>query len=316
MLREMKITDIHIHGIGGYDTRTSDERHILKIAEIQGSYGVSDILLTVYPSSVQEMRRCMDTIRKAMEIQRSSEYGDQAPSCNRDLSMAGPSPGFSSDKHRPATISGIHLEGPFLNPIKCGALNPEACSKPTGYAFEELTEGFIDIVRIITIAPEIPGAPSLIKKISALGIVVSMGHSDATFAEAEEGFLAGAKGITHIFNAMRSFHHRELGIAGFGLLTQGIYIEIIADPFHLHKQVIDLIFKIKNPERIIIISDSVKETDRTIRSSAITDIRGNLLGGSMPVTVSAERLVKQGYDKDAIMKCITENPLAYLSSLR
>jgi N-acetylglucosamine-6-phosphate deacetylase len=312
----MKITDIHTHGIGGYDTRTTTEEHILKIAESQGSYGVSDILLTIYPSSIQGMREHMETVRKAMEIQQSSVQSHHSGLKIQDTPQKSTSVGPYPNDCRPATISGIHLEGPFLNPLQCGSLNAETCMEPTEYAFKELTEGFEDIIKIITIAPEIPGALRLVKKISDRGVLVSMGHSDAAYAEAEEGFRAGAKGITHIFNAMRGFHHREPGIAGFGLSNQDVYIEIIADSFHLHDRVIDLIFKIKNPEKIIIISDTVKETVEENRKSGVRDDRGKLLGGSLVVTESAERLIKRGYDKDVIMRCITENPQAYLLHLR
>ena len=149
-----------------------------------------------------------------------------------------------------------------------------------------------------------------------MGILVSMGHSDATYAESEQGFRAGAKGVTHIFNAMRGFHHREPGLAGFGMSNQDVYIEIIADPFHLHDRVIDLVFKIKNPEKIIIISDTAKETVKENQRSGVRDDRGKLMGGSMVVTESAERLIKRGYDKDLIMRCITKNPQAYLLHLR
>ena len=316
MPSEMKITDIHTHGIGGYDTRTTTEEHILKIAAIQGSYGISDILLTIYPSSIQGMREHMETVRKAMEIQQSSVQSHHSGLKIQNTSQKSTSVGPFPDDSRPATISGIHLEGPFLNPLQCGSINAETCIEPTEYAFKELTEGFEDIIKIITIAPEIHGALRLVKKISDTGVLVSMGHSDAAYAEAEEGFRAGAKGITHIFNAMRGFHHREPGIAGFGLSNQDVYIEIIADPFHLHDRVIDLIFKIKNPVKIIIISDTVKETDKENQRSGVRDDRGKLLGGSMVVTESAERLIKRGYDKDVIMRCITENPQAYLLHLR
>jgi len=311
----MKITDIHTHGIGGYDTRTTTEEHILKIAEIQGSYGISDILLTIYPSSIQGMREHMETVRKAMETQQSSVQSHQSGLKNQNTSQRSTSVGPFSDDYRPATIAGIYLEGPFLNPLQCGSLNAENCIEPTEYAFKELTEGFEDIVKIITVAPEIPGALRLVKKISDMSVLVSMGHSDATYAEAEEGFRAGAKGITHIFNAMRGFHHREPGIAGFGLSNQEVYVEIIADPFHLHDRVIDLVFKIKNPEKIIIISDTVKETVKEHRRSGVRDDRGKLLGGSMVVTESAKRLIKRGYDEDVIMRCVTEHPERYLSHL-
>jgi N-acetylglucosamine-6-phosphate deacetylase len=316
MPSEMKIIDIHTHGIDGYDTRTTTEEDILKIAEIQGSYGVSDILLAIYPSPVHGMREHMETVRKAMEIQRSSVSRHQSGSIGQDSPKTKTPAALMPNDCRPATISGLHLEGPFLNPLRCGALGAESCIEPTEDVFRELSEGYEDIIKIITIAPEMHGALRLMRKISDMGILVSMGHSDATYAESEQGFRAGAKGVTHIFNAMRGFHHREPGIAGFGLSNQDVYIEIIADPFHLHDSVIDLIFKIKNPEKIIIISDTVKETVKENQRSGVRDDRGNLLGGSMVVIKSAKRLIRQGYDEDVIMRCVTENPQAYLSRLR
>ncbi|MBU2578357.1 hypothetical protein KKA69_06060, partial [Patescibacteria group bacterium] len=208
-----------------------------------------------------------------------------------------------------------HLEGPFLNPSECGALDTKAFIEPTEYKFQELTEGFEDIVKIITIAPEIKGATSLIRNMSSKGIIVSMGHSDATYAEAETGFQAGAKGITHIFNAMRGFHHREPGIAGFGLLNQDIYIEVIADPYHLHVKTLDLIFKIKNPDRILIVSDSVKETKKRKDKrggQGITDAAGRISGGCMTITESSKRLIEMGFHEGTITRCITKNPERYL----
>lgn len=313
MLRKMKIIDVHMHGIGGLDTSTIVEEHIIRMSEIQGSLGVSEILPTVYPAAIQEMRVQMAAIKKAMQIQRSSPHIHQREHNKRINARPAPSAGIYNDSFEPATISGIHLEGPFINPALCGSLNPEACITPSEYLFKELTEGFEDIIKIVTIAPEMHGATELIQKISEMGIIASMGHSDATFAEAEKGFHAGAKGITHIFNAMRCFHHRDPGIAGFGIVNQQVYIEIIADPFHLHDQTIALIFKAKSLDKIIIISDSVKQASPNTCHSGIRDQDGALLGGCMAVTESAERLIRQGYDNDVIMRCITENPRAYLS---
>ncbi len=290
----MKIMDIHTHGIGGYDIRTTAEGDILKIAEIQGSYGISEILLTIYPSTVKVMRGDMEIIKKAMKLQDAR---------------------YKMQDTKPSKIIGVYLEGPFLNPSRCGALSAASFVEPTEYNFKKLIEGFEDIVKIITIAPEINGAIGLIKKMSGMGIIVSMGHSDATYADAEAGFNAGAKGITHIFNAMRSFHHREPGLAGFGLLNQDIYIEVIADPYHLHSKTLELIFKTKNPYRIIIVSDTVKEAKvGEEKDQGITNIHGKLSGGCMTITESSKRLIGIGYNKNSIMRCITKNPKMYLSS--
>ncbi len=282
----MNIIDIHTHGIGGFDTRTAAAEDILRMAEIHGRKGVSEIIPTVYPAAVDTMRENMAAIRSAMERQKVED--------------------------RCAVIAGINLEGPFLNPLKCGALDAGAFLEAGEYNLEKLIEGFEDIIRIITIAPEIEGAEGLIRRMSDMGIIVSMGHSDATYAEAEKGFHSGARGITHIFNAMRGFHHREPGIAGFGLLNRDIYIEVIADPFHLHERTIKLVFEVKNPERIIIVSDSVKQTQTSSRSQGITGGEGRLSGGSMTVVESSARLAGMGIDEQSVMRCITENPERYL----
>jgi N-acetylglucosamine-6-phosphate deacetylase len=327
----MRNIDIHIHGIDGYDTRTTDENHILKAAEILGSHGVSEIIFTIYPSTVKVMRGNMMTVRKAMERQQSV-VSSQPPPPSPLPRRARLREGVKASNLKLARIIGLHLEGPFLNPTRCGALGARSFIEPTEKSFQQLIEGFEDVVKIVTIAPELKGALQLIKKISDGGIIVSMGHSDATFSEAEAGFHAGAKGITHIFNAMRRFHHREMGIAGFGLLNKDIYIEVIADPFHLHPETLELIFKIKNPQKIIIVSDAVKETPSPapLLSSAsspgqplsegtkgkkkgISDTEGKLLGGSMTIVESAQRLINAGFDEGIVMNCITKNPAKYLS---
>lgn len=288
----MNIFDIHTHGIAGYDTRTHNVDDIIKIAEIHGSYGVSKIILTIYPSTIKTMRENMEIVRKAMHKQKKSVI-----------------------KNKSARIIGLHLEGPFLNPLKSGALSGSSLKEPDESCLKELIEGYNNIIKIITVAPELTGALRLIKKISDLGIVVSMGHSNASYAEAEAGFHAGARGITHLFNAMRGYHHREPGISGFGLINQDIYVEVIADPFHLHPKTFDLILKTKNPDRIIIVSDTVKKTylKKQLMEAGVADSGGRLLGGSMTVVESVDRLIRMGYNESTVMQFVTSNPRKYIS---
>jgi N-acetylglucosamine-6-phosphate deacetylase len=284
----MKIIDIHTHGLGGLDTVTTSENEILRIAELHGSHGVSEIIPAVYSASIETMRKNMSTIKKAMDLQKNC-----------------------SDNS--AHIIGIHLEGPFLNPAKCGALDASSFLMPDENALKELIDGFEDVIKIITIAPEREGAPVLIKHISDLGINASMGHSDATYAEAEKGFNAGAKGITHLFNAMKGMHHREPGLAGFGLMNNDIYTEVIADPFHLDQSIIELIFKVKNAERIIIVSDTVKGAHMGKGESGINNQQDTLLGGSMTMQESSARLIEMGIEKESVHKAVSENPERYLT---
>jgi N-acetylglucosamine-6-phosphate deacetylase len=283
--------EIHTHGIGGFDTRYSSVEHVLKIAYMHGSDGVSHIVPAVYSAIMKTMRENMAVIREAMELQ--SETGVEGKS---------------------ARIVGIHLEGPFLNPKMCGALDASSFIDPDEFSLKKLIEGYEDIVKIITLAPELEGALKLIKQISDAGIIVSMGHSDASYADAEAGHRAGACGITHLFNAMRGIHHREPGLAGYGLMNKDIYIELIADPFHLDSRMIEFIFSAKDPDRIILISDTVKETKTFPEiTHGITDEAEKLLGGSMTISESSKRLMQMGLDELTIEKTVFVNPARYLN---
>ena len=287
----MKVIDVHTHGMGGLDTSAASEDQILEIARLQRAAGVDEIVLTLYPAPVDAMRRAMTCVRKAMEIQKATPGGQQDGS----------------------KIIGVHLEGPFLNPSQCGALNADALMEPRRHTLDRLISGFEDMVRIMTLAPELDGAVDVIRLIADRGIVASMGHSEATCTEAEAGFHSGARGITHLFNAMRGIHHREPGIAGFGLMNRDIYVEVIADPFHLDSRMIELIFDVKDPGKVLIVSDSVRDSKTGAHPEGIRGSGSKLLGGSMPIRESAERLIAMGMDEQRVMAAITVNPEQYLT---
>lgn len=291
----MEIIDLHTHGLSGYDTRSSDVSHLLKVAELHGMRGTTQIVLSVYPATIPVMRASMALIRQAM-----------------DLQSAAPDTGTATEP-RSARIVGVHLEGPFLNPLKAGALNAMAMLEPGEHPIRELMEGYEDIVKIITVAPELEGATALIRMLANRGIRVNMGHSNATFAEAEAGFRAGAKGITHLFNAMSGIHHREPGLAGFGLMHEEIYVEVIGDPFHLHPEIIRMVFARKKPERILLVSDSVRDTHAFRQPAEVTDARGKLLGGGLALAEAAEYLRRLGLSGTLIEKSISTNPERYLA---
>jgi N-acetylglucosamine-6-phosphate deacetylase len=154
-----------------------------------------------------------------------------------------------------AKILGIHLEGPFINPLKCGAQNPKYIQAPN----IELIEPFIDIIKLITIAPEVEGADKFIKYLQQnySEILLSIGHSNASFDEAKESFSRGVSHATHLFNAMNPLHHREPGIVGAILNSPNISCEIIADNIHIHPSFYNLIFKIKKGN-LLLVTDSMR----------------------------------------------------------
>ncbi len=292
--------DIHTHGIGNFDTRTDNPEDILKMAELHGRKGTRGILPTIYPASIAEMRKNMEAVRKAME---SQIYGLKSQS---------------------ATIIGINIEGPFLNPLRCGAMDKKSFISPSASSLKKLISGYEDIIRIMTVAPEVKGALKIIEKCVEVGIKVNMGHSDATYRQAVEGKKAGATGITHIFNAMRPFHHREPGLAGFGLIDEDIYIEVIADGVHLHSKTLELIFSKKRLDKIMLVSDSVSPVRKSGRGFFSNGVKGGkglavykkagILAGSGITLADSIKILKHiGIPEAEIIEAAVENPERYLS---
>jgi N-acetylglucosamine-6-phosphate deacetylase len=300
-----KIIDLHMHGIAGFDTRTTDPATMLRIAEIQGGAGVSEIMLSIYSAPLDVMRGQTAAVKAAMARQGAGQ----------------------------ARIIGVHLEGPFLNPAMAGALDPGSFIPPGEHALRELTEGYEEVVRIVTIAPEMDGAIRLIGRMADAGIRVNMGHSNATCAEAEAGFRAGARGITHLFNAMRGFHHREPGIAGFGLLNKDVYVEIIGDLVHLHPKTVELVLRLKDAGKVVLVSDSIRDTaicgttglHSKVHRGANKDgakkatwyktppaEKGTISGGSLTVVDAGRRLIGAGFAADYVVRSMTINPRAFL----
>jgi N-acetylglucosamine-6-phosphate deacetylase len=275
------LIDIHVHGAEKYDTRTRRQDDILQIAAIHGRCGTSAILPTIYPGPIELMRDHMKAVRRAMEAQ-----------------------------HEGATIIGVNLEGPFLNPERAGAMDRRSFVDPSVEVFTQLVADFEDIIKIITIAPELPGALRLIELSREKGFLVHMGHSEASFEQAEEGKRAGATGVTHLFNAMRSFHHREPGLAGFGIMDEDIHVEVIADMVHLHEQSLKMIFEMKAPDKILLISDSVMGPGWG--SGPIRGAGGMLLGSGIALPDAIRNLLDLGVPLDRAVQYASDNPLKYL----
>ncbi len=304
--------DLHTHGIDRYDTRTTKPEHILKMAELQGKDGVSAILSTIFSGPINTMRENMEAVRKAIETQKAESRKQKAEGSRQKLMNHTLNSELNSSlvTRHSSLILGVHLEGPFLDPIRCGALGKDFFIKPTISSLKKLIDGYEDIIKIITIAPELPGALKVIEKCVEHGIRVNMGHSDATYKQGVDGKKAGATGITHIFNAMKPFHHREPGLAGFGLLDEDIYIEIIADGVHLHPKTIEIIFAIKRLDRIILVSDSVKGAKKG--GCPIYNEKGVLLGSGIIIAESVKILRKIGIPEAEIMEAGIDNPMRYI----
>jgi N-acetylglucosamine-6-phosphate deacetylase len=138
-------------------------------------------------------------------------------------------------------VLGAHLEGPFLSRVRCGAQNTAYFRPPDTAEFDKLCDAAAGTLRVITLAPELPGALPLIERAAAAGVVAALGHSDATYDDAVAGITAGASLVTHLFNGMRPLHHREPGLAG-AALAAAVPFELINDGVHLHPAMTTLLF--------------------------------------------------------------------------
>lgn len=157
-------------------------------------------------------------------------------------------------------FGGFHLEGPFISPEFAGAQPGESICVPPAVGSD--WDPVLDhpALRLVTLAPEIPNALPLIRRLRSRGVRVNMGHSNATHAEARFGFEFGAHGVTHMFNAMRGFHHREPGLAGYALQNDELFVELIYDRVHVSREAAALLLKVKPTDKVVAVSDSTLAT--------------------------------------------------------
>jgi N-acetylglucosamine-6-phosphate deacetylase len=155
---------------------------------------------------------------------------------------------------------GIHLEGPFISHAKRGVHPPECLQSPDVGLFDRFFDAANGAMRMMTFAPELPNAREFIAHAVERGVVVSLGHSDADYQQAQAGIAAGANTATHTFNAMRPLDHRDPGILGAALTSDDLFADIIADGVHVHPDVVRLFLEAKGEERAILITDAISAT--------------------------------------------------------
>ncbi len=250
--------DVHIHGAAGHDVMEATPQALDTMGTFLASRGTSTYLATTVTASLDATLRALDGI--ANEIAKL------------------PPPG----RARPL---GIHLEGPFLSHEKRGVQPPEYLLAPSIATFDRLVDAAHGHVRLMTLAPELPGASELAAHATSRGVRVSMGHSNATAAEARTAIAAGAVSATHTFNAMRPLDHREPGILGTVLTNDDLYAELICDGVHTDPEIVRLWWRAKGPERAILVTDAM---------AAAGMPEGEYQLGGFPVQVKDGRATARG----------------------
>jgi N-acetylglucosamine-6-phosphate deacetylase len=290
--------DVHCHGWGGHDA-TGDADALTGMAHALFKRGVTSFLPTAPTLPEAEIPRFADRVRSWME---------RAPSGG-------------------AEPLGFNLEGPFLAPARRGAHDPALLRTPA-----ELDPAYLDPaldgLRIMTVAPELPGALDLIVRLAALGIAPSIGHSNATLEEARSGYRAGGRTTTHLFNAMTGVDHRLPGVAVAALTDDGAYVELIADGNHVHPALWPIIIRTKPAGRLVLVSDAlplagtgdgrgtVGGLDVEVRDGRATLLGTTTLAGSVIALDTAVRnLVTAGVPLPAAVAAASANPAALLGAV-
>jgi N-acetylglucosamine-6-phosphate deacetylase len=228
--------DIHMHGGAGLDVMRASLGDLPRLNKFLATHGVTGYLPTTVAAPLDQTCLALDRLADAIEAAEST-----AP--NRDAVQARP--------------LGIHLEGPFLSHKRRGVHPPECLLAPTLGSFDRLWQASRGRVRMITIAPEIPGAMEVITEAVRRNICVSIGHSDAEFPVAEAAVQAGAHHATHTFNAMRPLDHRDPGIIAEVLTDSRMTADIIVDGIHVAPAVVRLFLTAKGVERTVLITDAI-----------------------------------------------------------
>ncbi len=231
--------DIHMHGGAGLDVMQASEAEMPHLDRFLAQHGVTGYFPTTVAAPIDVTCAALERIANAIEAGESAANGNG-----------------SSDNTSQARPLGIHLEGPFLSHARRGVHAPENLALPTVALFERLWQAARGHVRMLTIAPELPGAPEVIAEASRRKVLVSIGHSDADLNAAQAGVRAGARHATHTFNAMRPLDHREPGILAEVLTDAQVSADIIVDGIHVAPSVVRLFLKAKGIEGSVLITDA------------------------------------------------------------
>lgn len=218
-----------------------------------------------------------------------------------------------------ATIPGFHLEGPFINEKYKGAQNAEFITPPDISLLDRTPKA-----KIVTIAPELPGAVDFIREATARGIRVAVGHTDTDYDTAKAAFAAGATGLTHTYNAMPGIHHRAPGPIPAGAECEGIYAQLICDGLHVHPAAVRLLVTLFGKDRVVLISDSMRATGLSdgvypfggqpihVRGGVAMTEDGHIAGSTTDLFTCVRRAISFGIPEEDAVRMASENPARHM----
>lgn len=295
------LIDLHIHGGGGRDVMGGTVEDVLAVAKHQLKAGVTSFVPSLSSRPWEQMLIALDKINEAYQLQQKE--------------------GFDG-----AQIAGIYLEGPFMNPLSRGGQPESAIQKPTKDAYLEIIERAGELLRLVLVAPEVEGGMELAEEVLARGLIAAVGHSEASYEEVVRAVSLGLDHAVHTFNGgLTGITKRAPGLIGAALNIGEIHCELICDGIHVHQANMQLLYKLKGSDKIILISDAVLPAGlsdgvytlsdgRKIRVQNNTAIAadtgaGNLAGSCLPLNQGVKNMMEfVGATLAEAVKMATLNP--------
>ncbi|MDN4075311.1 N-acetylglucosamine-6-phosphate deacetylase [Fictibacillus terranigra] len=282
--------DVHIHGAEGYDMMDGTMESIQAVSAACARTGCTSFLATSVSSSLDDLLQMISNVSKSV----GSEPGAQ--------------------------IAGIHIEGPYLNAIRKGMQNEQYLRHPNREEMELIVRKADSLLRMVTLAPELPGGFKMVDYLKKRGIIAAIAHSDATYEEAKKAFALGASHVTHCFNGMRPIHHRDPGLIVAAFEEVSVSVQAIVDNVHLHPAIVRLLYREKGPDKMVLITDALQAMgmgdgtylfgghEVNVSQGIATLSDGTLASSTVTMNEALKKTVESGIPLKDAVKMATETP--------
>lgn len=291
--------DVHIHGAGGHDVMEGNATALRAITRKVSEYGTTSLVATTVTASTDETLRAVAGIAGYIAHQHETEVPR-------------------------AEVLGIHFEGPFISKQRRGVHPAEWIQLPSAETLGRFLKAAAGNARILTIAPEVLGAAPCIEAAREAGLVVSMGHTDATYEQARAAMARGARSATHVYNAMRPFSHRDPGVIGAVLTSPEVNAELIADGVHVEEAAMKLLLMAKGAAHVTLVSDGLSATgmpdgkymlgtlEVIVSGGICRNAEGTLAGSTLTLDRALRNIVALGASLTDAVRMLTLNPATLL----
>ena len=291
--------DVHIHGAGGHDVMEGTNEALRQVAATIGTHGTTSFVATTVTADPNAIVRSSEGIARYIAVQHQE-------------TVAG------------AEVLGIHFEGPFISPARRGVHPPEWLKLPSADLLDQFISASQGNALILTIAPELLGAMSCIDAARKAGMVVGIGHTDATYEQARAAVARGAHHAIHTYNAMRPFSHRDAGVIGAVLTSPDISAELIADGVHVDETAMRMLLQAKGASGVVLISDGISATgmpdgkyvlggfEVTVSGGVCRNTEGKLAGSTLTLDRALRNIVQLGIPFHDALQMLTLNPAKLL----